>query len=570
MQMERRLIPVVILMLTLILGCGGDDPASPDPNTGQTVGPAGGTVEGDGGRATLTIPAGALDAEVAITVSSASGVPVDAGMITASLYEFGPDGLDFDVPVPLTITYDPADIPAGVDEADLKLCKVTGNTWLPLAGSTVDTGAHTVSAELNSFSAYGPGDPAPAGEQSIVITPDDVPLTIFNGQDFTLELTGVDSGDVVWRILEHPFGGEVDDDGHYVGPGWLGVFHVIVALDGNPAVADTATVRMAHGEYICVNHDLIEYDQGVTFDQADIYDAQLDQPWDAEWYGGFVWVSDTDNHVLRRYSDAGEYLGAIGKWWHCWPNEYGGYESEARIGWISRAQSAAEIEFGCGIGMGSYGDELGAFHEPYCIAFDPGGLMYVMDSDNDRVQILSNDGAAQSCWGESGDTPGTFESSAALAVDAVYLYSISSWHRLQKFSHGGDLVWHRDLEWGVDVNFPIGLTVDADGNMYLIDQSYDRLTVFNPQGEILFTWGDEGESQYTDDCMLNNPRDIELDADGNIYIIDNKSVAILSPTGNLLGRVAEGGTGIGIDTAKNLYIVTLYPYEVHKWNSVNF
>ncbi len=566
---HRGLLSLLIAFLFACLSCGGGgDPASPGSDPGSTVGPTGGTVEADGGRVSLIFPAGALSSEVAITVSPATGTPADGRMIGGSCYEFGPDGLNFTLPVGLRIIYDPADLPAGVLAEDLRLCKAVGQSWLPLAGSSVDTLAHEVLGSLNGFSTYGPGDPEPPASQSIAISPDDTVLTIFGEQDFELELTGIDEGDVVWSILESPFGGTVAQDGHFLGPGWLGVFHVVAALDGFPAIADTAVVRMAQGEFVCVNQDLIHYEQGVTFEGDDIYDAQMEMPLDAEWYGGFLWVSDTNHQVLRKFSEAGEYLGATGKWRHCWLDGEGLFNGDLRIGWVSRSQSEAESELECGIGGGYEGDELGALEEPCGIAFDPGGLLFVADSGNYRIQIFNGGGAAQGAWGEEGTTPGTLGYTIGLAVDPTYVYVMSGGYHIQKFTHGGQLIWSRPMEFGAQVMRITGIAVDEGGNIYLVDQDLHRLTVLSPVGDILFTWGDMGENMYTDDCMLSYPRDIELDSEGNIYILDNKGVAILSPTGNLLGRVAEGGQGLGIDTALNFYIVTWSDYQVHKWGRV--
>jgi hypothetical protein len=77
-----------------------------------TVGPGGGTVSAGG--ATLTIPAGALPAAQAITVtplSSLGGSPFDRLLGGVKL---GPDGLTFIKPATLTIQ-----LPPGVDPAQL-------------------------------------------------------------------------------------------------------------------------------------------------------------------------------------------------------------------------------------------------------------------------------------------------------------------------------------------------------------------------------------------------------------------------------------------------------------------
>ncbi len=566
MSQGRQSFLAVISLLIILQACSSDnDPAGPpDTNPVETIGSAGGVVEGEGGLVNLNIPAGALGTEVAISIARATDTPSDPGMIGTSLYEFGPDGLEFATPVNLRINYDPADLPSGVNERDLQLCKALNAAWLPLSDSEVDTIAHTVTAELNGFSSYGPGDPVPL-EQGIVITPDEVTLSFFEEQDFTLQLTGISSDDIIWSVLEFPFGGEIEQNGHFTGPGWQGEFHVIAALEGFPATADTTVIHMALGDFTCVNYGLIEYERGITFAEPGIGNGDLYMPMGIEWHNGFIWIADTERYVLRKFSDSGAYIGATGKWKHCWENGYGGYSWEYRIGWLSSAQGMIEGEMGCGIVNGAGGPEPGAFNDLSGLDFDPAGRIYVMDQKNNRIQVFDQSGGYQNHWGEEGEEPGTFNDSIVIAADDLFVYTMSGAWGVQKFSFSGELMWHREVWSQIQQMYISGIAVDDNGNIYIIDRIRHRLSVLSPQGDLLFTWGDQGDDMYGDDCMLCYPDDIELDDDGNIYILDVKGVAILSPTGNLLARVAESGRGIALDSAKNLYILAGF-YEVHKWN----
>lgn len=163
--MRKRIVmrltaATVLLLLAGLPACGDDDDPGTPGSGATTIGPSGGTVTGDGGNVELVIPQGAVDSEIGVTINPASSPPQDDGMIMNRAYDFGPDGTQFQVPVQMTITYDPTSIPAGVIEADLRLCQAAGGSWSPLAGSTVDTQAHEVSGEVTNFSIYGPGDPA--------------------------------------------------------------------------------------------------------------------------------------------------------------------------------------------------------------------------------------------------------------------------------------------------------------------------------------------------------------------------------------------------------------------------
>ena len=102
----------------------------------------GGTVTGAGGDVTLEFPAGAVSQDFLPEVEPTSTYPADPDIVPGAVYEFGPPGTTFAQPVGITIVYDPANVPAGVQEDDLRLCKVEGGVWEAVAGSSVDTGKY--------------------------------------------------------------------------------------------------------------------------------------------------------------------------------------------------------------------------------------------------------------------------------------------------------------------------------------------------------------------------------------------------------------------------------------------
>ncbi|HSH74542.1 MAG TPA: hypothetical protein VLA09_02465, partial [Longimicrobiales bacterium] len=154
-----------------------------------TVDAAGGTVSTPGGEASILIPAGALTASVDITIepssvegllehASTTGEPSPAAAadapgtggaapapllaelelptvfgtvpIEGTVWDFGPDGLEFDEPAIVTLSYEDAWIPEGVDEADLRIFVINGIFVQP--PSTVDPVLNTVSAPIDHFS----------------------------------------------------------------------------------------------------------------------------------------------------------------------------------------------------------------------------------------------------------------------------------------------------------------------------------------------------------------------------------------------------------------------------------
>jgi hypothetical protein len=155
--MPRRLLPAVLAACLAACGGGGSPaaPASPPPASPNTVGPAGGTVASADGTARLVIPAGALAAPATFTLRPAVSVPVDPLAVPGSAWDILPP-VPFASPAVLTIRYDPARIPAGVEEGDLRIFGVgAGNAWAPVGQSTVDAAANEASGPITRTATFG-------------------------------------------------------------------------------------------------------------------------------------------------------------------------------------------------------------------------------------------------------------------------------------------------------------------------------------------------------------------------------------------------------------------------------
>lgn len=115
------------------------------------TGPQGGTVSVASGQVTLVFPAGAIDPPIMVTVDVGSLAPSMTRLVPGTVFDFGPSGTPFNVPVRLTIGYDPSNLPV---ESLLRLFQVVGDRWVEVSGSAVDVVAQTVTGEINTFSRY--------------------------------------------------------------------------------------------------------------------------------------------------------------------------------------------------------------------------------------------------------------------------------------------------------------------------------------------------------------------------------------------------------------------------------
>jgi hypothetical protein len=152
----------------------GTDGGSHKP-VSASIGATGGTVKTSDGTATLNVPAGAVGTAVTITIMpSTSSVPGAVGQV----WEIGPTGTQFSMPVTLTLAYTDAEF-GGKPAADFAVSTVVDNAWQPIAATLVNPSARTISGQTTHLSPYalspmaGGGDAAGVDAQHDATVPMD-------------------------------------------------------------------------------------------------------------------------------------------------------------------------------------------------------------------------------------------------------------------------------------------------------------------------------------------------------------------------------------------------------------
>ena len=202
---------------------------------------------------------------------------------------------------------------------------------------------------------------------------------------------------------------------------------------------------------------------------------------------------------------------------------------------------------------GSQGEEDGQFNRPRDIAVDGSGNVYVVESErfgmnNPRVQKFDSNGNFLLKFGtkyvNSGcPADGSFYEPWGIAVDGsgnVYV-SDGNCQIVQKFDFNGNFL----LKWGTtgsgDGQFQLvrGIEVDGSGNILVIDDNLRRLYKFDSNGNFITT--------LVQDLGYTGMRDISLDGSGNIYLIDTygNQVRKFDSSGKFITKWGTKGTGDG-------------------------
>ena len=209
-----------------------------------------------------------------------------------------------------------------------------------------------------------------------------------------------------------------------------------------------------------------------------------------------------------------------------------------------------------GGGAGDGGAAIAAsLNNPYGVAVDGAGNRYIADADHHRIRKV--------------DPAGTITTVAG--------------NGLQGFSGDGGAASAASL------NQPLGVAVDASGNLYIADRANHRIRKVDTSGVITTVAGD-GTSAYGGDggpavaASLYNPTGVAVDAAGNLYIADSGNQRIRRvDTAGIITTVAGTGSAnfsgdggpataarlnqpfaVALDSTGNLYVADQLNQRVRK------
>jgi hypothetical protein len=199
----------------------------------ETVGPAGGTVLGAGGRVEIVIPPGALAAPTEITIQPITNtMPNGIGQA----YRLGPEGVTFAVPVKIKFNAIPDDL-NGTDLSYLDLLAQTSDgTWEAHPSQVTDVGTGSVTVESMHFSDWGT-------QARYYLTPASATLSF--REQLTLTLRECGYIDTPNPPVKDPTTGELKSNGTYKALTCKGSTSALLdqwQLNGNDAAVSAASL----------------------------------------------------------------------------------------------------------------------------------------------------------------------------------------------------------------------------------------------------------------------------------------------------------------------------------------
>jgi sugar lactone lactonase YvrE len=197
------------------------------------------------------------------------------------------------------------------------------------------------------------------------------------------------------------------------------------------------------------------------------------------------------------------------------------------------------------------------FNQPYTIAIDGSGNFYVGDRMNHAVRKITPAGVVTTLAGNgtAGFANGTgsaamFNEPLGLAIDAsgnVYVADYIN-SALRKITTAGVVSTLSSI-----TNI-FGITIDAAGNIYCAQYGHHVVSKYSSTGVYTLVAGQAGSGGSTDGigtaASFNFPAGITVDASGNLYVTEtmNNRIRKITPSGavtTVAGNTAGYADGIG-------------------------
>ncbi len=193
------------------------------------------------------------------------------------------------------------------------------------------------------------------------------------------------------------------------------------------------------------------------------------------------------------------------------------------------------------------------FDAPTGGALDGDGNLYVTDSNNRTIRKVTPAGVVTTFAGSaglSGSDDGTgpaarFEYPKGVAVDGDGNLYVTDNHTIRKVTPAGVVTtiagtagsYGSTDGTGAAARFwePYGVAVDGDGNVYVADSFNRTIRKVTPAGVVTTLAGSAGSSGSVNGigpaARFSSPTGVVVDGDGNLYVIDsyNRTIRKVTP-----------------------------------------
>jgi sugar lactone lactonase YvrE len=312
--------------------------------------------------------------------------------------------------------------------------------------------------------------------------------------------------------------------------------------------------------------------------------------------GGNVYVSDSQNHRIRKITPAGVVTTLAGSGTAGFSDATGTnaqfngptgvsvnssgnvYVSDCNNHRIRKITPAGVVTTLAGSGTAGFSDATGTnaqFNTPIGVYVDSSDNVYVGDIINQRIRRITQAGVVSTLAGSGAagfsDAMGTnaqFNFPTCVCIDSygnLYVSDLSN-QLIRKiaappmvvttFAGTGVSGFSDATGTGAQFNNPFASCIDSNGNMYVGDTSNNRIRKITPAG-VVTTFAGSGATGFSDasgtNAQFSNPRGVCIDSSANLYVADrsNNRIRKITPAGVVTTFAGAGVTGFSDATGTN-------------------
>jgi uncharacterized repeat protein (TIGR01451 family) len=411
-------------------------------------------------------------------------------------------------------------------------------------------------------------------------------ITTYAGSDARQAI--VSGTQAVMQNIGEPFGIASDNSGGFYFTNAEGVYRVasngpLTVIAGDGAVGFS-------GDGGPATSARLSYPRGVAVDGT-----------------GNLFIADFGNHRIRKITSAGIISTVAGDGIPGFSGD-GGPATSARLSYpygvavdgtgnlfiaannrIRKVTATGTISTVAGDGTPGFSGDGGPatfarLSDPRAVAADRNGNLFIADTNNNRIRMVTPDGTITTLaqvrfsQGVAVDTAGN----VVVAEGVIHQITRVAPSRIKTTVAGnGTSGFNGDGGLAVTATLfnPLGVAVDAGGNIFIADTSNLRIRKVGPNGVISTVAGSGlsfvGDGGLATVASLNFPTGVAVDGSGNVLIGDtyNRRVRRVRPDGKIEtvagsgehGYSGDGGpassatfrypTGVAADSSGNLFIV---------------
>jgi hypothetical protein len=180
---------------------------------------------------------------------------------------------------------------------------------------------------------------------------------------------------------------------------------------------------------------------------------------------------------------------------------------------------------------------IGQFKNASSFYINPAAIIYVTDTNTDEVSSIDTLGNIIREIGGYGWKESAFDFPADVFADALKVYvADKNNHRIQRFDKNLNFnfqIYTRDSNVEAErFGYPLSAVMSNLGDVFILDSENSRIVKFDIFGNFIQNFGGYDYGNYA----LENPRQLAVSMQNNIFVIDGNQIIIFDQYGNGVGQ----------------------------------